>query len=276
MDATRPPYLLILWTMVRNSIIRAMSFRFNFLAECTASLMWMVLNLGFYILIFEHTGEIAPDSGWTRYPYFIFLATVLIVQNLIGLFVAPNLTDFSELIRTGGLDFLLIKPIDTQFLASFNRCEWGEAVDIVFGVGLLVYALFQLDALPAWWQMALYPFYVFCGAAILYSFMLGMTATSVWLGRHQSLADFWFYLTTFARQPWEIFAGPVGSPLRWAFTWVFPVLISTNIPARLLARPLTNPEWQIAGYTVLATVVCLLLSRWWFLFALKRYRSASS
>ena len=33
----------------------------------------------------------------------------------------PNAEEFSELIRTGGLDFALLKPIDTQFLISFRK-----------------------------------------------------------------------------------------------------------------------------------------------------------
>ncbi len=33
----------------------------------------------------------------------------------------PNTEEFSELIRTGGLDFALTKPMDTQFLVSLTR-----------------------------------------------------------------------------------------------------------------------------------------------------------
>ena len=33
----------------------------------------------------------------------------------------PNCEEFSELIRTGGLDFALLKPIDTQFLISLHK-----------------------------------------------------------------------------------------------------------------------------------------------------------
>ena len=56
---------------------------------------------------------------------------------------------------------------------------------------------------------ALYPFYVLCGVAILYSLMFAFAATSIWLGRNQSLYDFWFYLTNFSRYPMEIYQ-PAG------------------------------------------------------------------
>ena len=34
---------------------------------------------------------------------------------MVQAFFMPNAEEFSELIRTGDLDFALLKPIDTQF-----------------------------------------------------------------------------------------------------------------------------------------------------------------
>ena len=36
----------------------------------------------------------------------------------------------------------------------------------------------------------------------------------------------------------EIYRGPLGDPLRRVFTFVIPVLLAVNVPARLLIRPL--------------------------------------
>ena len=40
----------------------------------------------------------------------------MFVNSIVQTFFMPNAEEFSELIRTGGLDFALLKPIDTQFL----------------------------------------------------------------------------------------------------------------------------------------------------------------
>ena len=42
----------------------------------------------------------------------------MLINSLVQAFFMPNCEDISELIRTGGLDFALLKPIDTQFLIS--------------------------------------------------------------------------------------------------------------------------------------------------------------
>ena len=76
-----------------------------------------------------------------------------------------------------------------------------------------------------------------CGVAIYYSLMIALAATSVWLGRNQTLFDFWFYLTNFSRYPMEIYHGPWGTPLRRLFTFCIPVLVAVNVPARILVRP---------------------------------------
>jgi ABC-2 type transport system permease protein len=125
-------------------------------------------------------------------------------------------------------------------------------------------------------QVVLYPAYVLCGVAILYSLMTGLAATSIWLGRNQSLYDFWFYITNFSRYPMEIYSGRLGTPLAVIFTFVVPVLVVVNVPARLIAQPLAAQNWWLALFALGATAACLLVSRWVFQRALLSYRSASS
>ena len=125
-------------------------------------------------------------------------------------------------------------------------------------------------------MVVLYVFYVICGVGIMYSVMVSLAATSIWLGRNQTLYDFWFYITNFSRYPMEIYSGPWGTPLRMLFTFMIPVLIVVNVPARLLARPLQPDNGFYALFGLAATAGCLLGSRWIFKRALLSYRSASS
>ena len=272
----RPNYPRVFLTFARNSLVRDMTFRANFLIDAVSSLSWMLMNLGFYELIFMSTAEIGAQSGWHKYEFFIFLATTLFINSLVQAFFMPNANELSELIRTGNLDFALLKPIDTQFLVSLAKIEWSSLANFLFACGLAGYSLWRLDFRPAPIQFVLYPIYLACGVAMLYSLMIALSSASIWLGRNQSLYDFWFYITNFSRYPMEIYRGTFGTPLRWAFTFVVPVLIVVNVPARLLAKPLAAENWPLAGFALLATVVSLLVSRWVFQRALASYRSASS
>jgi ABC-2 type transport system permease protein len=280
-----PNYLNVFLTFAKNSLVRDMMFRANFVIEAFSSLSWAIMNIGFYWLIFEHTSSIGRETGWGKYEFFVFMGTTWIINSIVQTFFMPNSEEFSEMIRTGGLDFAMLKPIDTQFLISFRKVSWSSLANLFLGIVLIVVSLAHLvhRAENPWRFEAsillLYPLYIACGAAILYSLMICLAATSVWLGRNQTLYDFWFYITNFSRYPMEIYSRGWGIPLWLVFTFVIPVLVVVNVPARLLAQPLTPRaawEWPLAGFTLLATVGAILFSRWVFGRALLSYRSASS
>ncbi len=284
-DTVRPSYLRVFRTIVRNSLVRDMSFRSNFIIEALASTSWVFMNVGFYLLIFHYTPQIGANTGWGKWEFFVFLATTMFVNSLVQAFFMPNAEEFSELIRTGGLDFALLKPIDTQFLVSLHRVAWSAFANFGVGVALLLFSLWKLTTRPenplsiGLGAAVLYPFYIVCGVLILYSVMISLAATSIWLGRNQSLYNFWFYITNFSRYPMEIYDGPFGTPLRQVFTFVIPVLVVVNVPARILARPLGatgSYAWVLPTFAVLATAVSFWASRWVFQAALGSYRSASS
>lgn len=275
-----PSYVRVFGTFARNSLMRDLSFRWNFLIDAASSLTWMLMNLGFYLLIFSYTDSIGASTGWGKHQFFVFLSTTLFINSLVQAFFMPNAEEFSELIRTGQLDFALLKPIDTQFLISLAKIEFSSLSNFCFAAVLLCYSLWQLHAAGelqlSWVQVLIYPLYVLCGVGILYSLMIGLAATSIWLGRNTSLYDFWFYITNFSRYPMEIYDGRFGSPLRFFFTWIVPVLIVVNVPARLLAMPFQSQEWPLVLFAIAATIGSLWISRQIFQRALFSYRSASS
>jgi ABC-2 type transport system permease protein len=270
-------YVGVFYMFARNSLIRDMTFRANFLIEAVSSVTWMLMNLGFYALVFNYTSNI---EGWDKYQFFVFIATTMFVNSLVQTFFMPNAEELSELVRTGGLDFALLKPIDTQFLVSLQRVNWSSLGNFFVASALLAFALSRIEGLEiSFVRGALYAFYVLCGVLILYSVMTSLAATSIWLGRNQSLYDFWFYLTNFSRYPMEIYGGSAaGDALRWTFTFVVPILVVINVPAGIMAKPLDahNAGLQLAGFALVATVASLVGSRWVFHRALHSYRSASS
>jgi len=272
----RPSYARVFLTFARNSLVRDMTFRSNFLIEMVTSMTWMLMNLGFYVLIFTYTDSIGAGTGWGQYQFFLFIATTMMINSLVQTFFMPNAEEFSELIRTGALDFALLKPIDTQFLISLQRVNWSSLGNFALALLLMGYSFTKLDYFPSAVQILLYIPYVLCGVTILYSLMITLAATSIWLGRNQSLYDFWFYITNFSRYPMEIYSGPFGTPLRLFFTFIIPVLVVVNVPARLLAMPLEAQNWWLAGFALAATALCLFASRRIFQSALGAYRSASS
>jgi ABC-2 type transport system permease protein len=276
-----PSYIRVFGTFVRNSLVRDMMFPANFIIESISSMAWVMMNVGLYLLIFHYTPHLGakddPAAAWDKFQFFVFLATSMLINGLVQMFFMPNAEEFSELIRTGNLDFALLKPVDTQFLISLQKVDWSSMANLAIALVLLGYAVPRLDGFtPTIAAVLLYPLYIVFGTLIMYSVMIALAATSVWLGRNQSLYDFWFYITNFARYPMEIYSGPIGGMLRWSLTYLLPVLVVVNVPARMMAKPLRADYAYLAIFAALATVISVAASRWIFTRALGSYRSASS
>jgi len=285
MATVKTNYGKVFMTFARNSLIRDMTFRANFVFQCISSVSWTAMNVGFYLIIFQYTNSIGEGTGWHRDEFFLFLATTWFINSIVQAFFMSNAEEFSELIRTGGLDFALLKPIDTQFLISFRRIEWSSLSNFVAGLLIAAHSLNGMATrsidphVPTFAMAVLYVFFVACGVAIMYSVMICLAATSVWLGRNQTLYDFWFYITNFSRYPMEIYNRGWGTALLGLFTFVIPVLVVVNVPARVLAMPLNpraNWELPLMAWACLATAGSLAFSRWMFKKSLLSYRSASS
>ena len=251
-----PSYHKVFLTFARNSLIRDMSFRMNFILQCISSMCWAGMNWGLFKIIYQHTGEIGRGTGWHENEFFIFLGTIWIINSLIQTFFMANAEEFSELIRTGNLDFALLKPIDTQFLISFPRVNWAAVPNGLLGLALIVYYSRQMALDPAKdlqvtiWGILAFAGFLLCGAMIMYSVMIVLASTSIWLGRNRHLANFWFYITNFYRYPMEIYQRHgIGWALWGTFTFIVPILVVSNVPARVLAQPSHSPNvWETWEY----------------------------
>jgi ABC-2 type transport system permease protein len=210
------------------------------------------------------------------------MATGMLINALVETFFMPNCANFSELIRTGNLDFALLKPIDTQFLVSFEKVEIAMLGQVGLALALLGYSLTELDLWPTLLtgpglvRVALYVVLIACGAAFFYSLMIVLAATSVWFGRNQGLYDFWFYVTVFARYPREIYTGQsfAAAFVSETFTYVIPILLVVTLPARVLVKAVES--WQFVAISLAAAATGLIASRLVFQWSLRGYRSASS
>jgi ABC-2 type transport system permease protein len=263
-------YLRLLGHLARYTLARELAFRGNFLVKVSVEVLWLGILVAFYRTVFARTSHVA---NWSEPDYFFFVGCFFALNGLIETLFLENCNEFAELVRTGDLDFLLLRPIDEQFLVTLRRIDWGTAPNVLMGTALMGIALVQKD-----WQFDAVRLTTFAvtfasGAVIAYSFMLLLTSLSVWMVRNQSLMEMWWLFSSLARYPKEIFAGRWAEPLGNFFTFVIPILLVSNVPANVMVRVLDPP---MVALTIAAAVVLLFLSRRFFHHALRSYRSASS
>ena len=96
MAGYRPSYSRVFLTFARNSLVRDMSFRTNFILQSISTVSWTIMNIGFYLIVFQYTDSIGEDTGWGRNEFFVFLATTWIINSLVQTFFMPNAQQFLQ------------------------------------------------------------------------------------------------------------------------------------------------------------------------------------
>jgi ABC-2 type transport system permease protein len=263
-------YVRLLGSLARFSLLGEMAFRGNYLLKVFVEVLWLGLLLLFYNTIYGRTSAV---GGWTKPEYLFFLGCYTALEGLLETFVLGNCSEFAELVRTGELDIILLRPIDEQFLVSFRRIEWSSMPNVVLGAGLMIYGLIEQSWSFDILRLAGFAIGFTCAAAMAYSFLIMLSATAVWMVRNQSLYELWWLFTSLMRYPREIFSGSWAAPLGKIFTFVIPVLLVINVPARTMVK-VFEPEMLLFMVAVAAGLVWL--SRRLFKRALMSYRSASS
>ena len=261
-------YFEIYGIMMRNSLIREMSFKANFVLWMLVEVLWFCGQIFFFGIIF---GQVDRIGDWTKWEVVLLVGTHQMIAQLFQAFFFVNLSNIPELVRTGKLDSLLVLPLDSQFAVSTKQFSLDSVINGLLGGVVVLVSLSRLGIVPSATSVVMYLVALGFGVAVHYSIMLSLAAVSFWIVRAQGLVYGYFNFLNIARYPDVIFP----RLFRFVFGWIIPVVIVANIPARLLIKPLEQPGW-LMFHLVIAAGIAFWLSRIFWRFALRHYSSASS
>lgn len=257
-------YLDVLGLLWSAALAAEMEYRVNFILATLTSLGNLAGSL-FGLFLFYRTGY--TFQGWSWDEALVVLGIFTVLQGFSSTFLAPNLNSIVNHVQQGTLDFVLLKPISSQFwLSSHTISPWGLP-DLVFGGVLIGYAGAQLDIGIGDYLLSAVP--LLFGLASLYSLWFILGATSIWFVKIYNVTEVLRGLLEAGRYP--MVAYPAA--YRFFFTFVVPVAFLTTVPAEaMLGR--VQVGW-IVGAGVLALGL-LFVARFFWRFALRFYTSASS
>lgn len=265
--STLSRYASIYGALWRNSVTRELQFKLNFILWIFVELLWFALQLTFIAVLYSHTDRI---GDWTKWQVVLLMGTSQLIQQLFSAIFLSNLTQLSETIRTGKLDFMLLLPANTRFLISFRQVDLGGFINAGSAIAVMVYAGLQLHLHPSFTQIAGFILLIIASLFIHYSLMLSLSATSFWTVRAQGIVWGYYNMFNIARLPDAAFRGAFKA----FFTYALPMLLVANVPAKLLAQKLRSP-WEIFLLLIMC-LICFLFSEWMWRFSIRHYTSASS
>jgi ABC-2 type transport system permease protein len=257
-------YLRVLRLFWATAISAELEYRLNFLLAALSSFLGLAGSLFGLFLFYQDSYTF---EGWRWEEALVVLGIFTLLQGFSSTFLAPNLNRIVRHIQQGTLDFVLLKPISSQFwLSTYTLSPWGMA-DLIFGMILIIYAGTKLGVAAPNYLLGVIP--LFFGLVILYSLWFMLGAMSIWFVKIYNITEVLRGLVEAGRFP--IVAYPAA--YRFFFTFVIPVTFLTTVPAEvLLGRG--QVEWSIAAAGL--SIILLLASHWFWRFALRFYTSASS
>lgn len=253
--------LRLFWT---TAIAAELEYRLNFFIASLSSLTNLIGSI-FGLFLFYGNGY--TFQGWSWFEAMLVLGIFTLLQGFSTAFLVPNLNRIVDQVQQGTLDFVLLKPISSQFWLSLRMVSpWGLP-DLFFGFILMLYAGGQLNLSIINYLSSIVP--IVFGLMILYSLWFMLGATSIWFVKIYNVTEVLRGLLEAGRYP--MVAYPAA--YRFFFTFVVPVAFLTTIPAEaMLGR--SNAPWLL-GAGILATSL-LVISKLFWQFALRFYTSASS
>ncbi len=117
MYKTLAHYINVYKLFMSNSTTMAMSFRAHFILLIIMDVAFYIISITSIGFIYNHVTHIGP---WNKNQLLFFLSYMLAINNLQMTSLATGHWSFPELIRTGELDYYLIKPIGTIFNVFFR------------------------------------------------------------------------------------------------------------------------------------------------------------
>lgn len=248
----------------RVNLAEELQYRANFIASLLGTLFWMATALLTLAVFFNQTDSL---GGWPFWEVVVLLGVFTTLAGVVESLLRPSIGRLAEYVRTGSLDLILVRPIDTQLFVSFRRLDVWRLADIVLGLALSGYALTRLDAMPGLANIVAFAIMLAGAVAVVYAIWLALMSLAFWLVAVENLSVVFDAIFEAARYPVTAYPGA----LRFLFVYLIPIAWTTTIPASALTGRLTLTT---AALAVLAALVALGLTRAFWKVALSRYTSA--
>ncbi len=258
-------YCGIYYSFFKASLIADLEYRANFAARIVTDVVWYFAQIMTFTVLFKYRPTI---GGWNLQEMNVFLGILFVTDAFFMIILYDNLERFSDKIRKGDLDFLLVKPINSQFMVSFQKLAIAIFGNLLIGTAWLLWSFSKLpnpEPIRLLWLLILIP----CSFGIVYSIRFMMSSVALIFTKTENTQFLFYQLYRLSMRPDSIYSIKV----RYVLMSVFPFALIASVPARAVLFE-ANP--MLFAWTVAVTIILIYLSTRFWNYCLKFYTSASS
>tara|TARA_B100000963_G_scaffold20828_1_gene15747 strand:+ start:4146 stop:4940 length:795 start_codon:yes stop_codon:yes gene_type:complete len=249
-----------------SSLSIELEYKINLLIDLLTSILGLIGSIFLLSIFFLNASDI---GGWSFNQALIIQGIYTILNGITNTWFSPNLTEIVKYIREGTLDYVLIKPIDSQFWISFKRISPTGLIEILLGLIVIIYCFYLNNISFTYSSICLLLLTLFCSISILYSLWFLISTTTIWFVKTWNATEVLRSFLYIGRFPMNSFS----FPLRVFFSTIVPITFITTIPSEVILG--ISDSWKIFLEIVVAILFLTISRKFWF-FALRFYTSASS
>ena len=247
-----------------TSLASEMEYRANFITSTLYSVGQLAGTLFTVNVLYSKNYRFA---GWSRDESYLVVALFTLLDGITSSALSPNLSRIVSHVQRGTLDFILLKPLDTQLqLSTRNLTPWGFP-NILFACALIAYAGPKIPL--AWYAYPLGVLSVLLSILILYALWFMVATTTIWFTKIWNATEVLRSFIEAGKYPMSAYHPAVG----FFLTFILPVAFLTTVPAQLM-RGTAAPHFLLIEAALAAGL--LAISRLFWKWAMRYYTSASS
>lgn len=259
-------YFRIFLQMQKFNLMKRMAYPFSFFGISITVLLVMFLSVLFINVNFSYIDSV---SGWNIDQMYAVLGSFMVAEGVLWAFFG-QLNAINSLIRDGGVDGILLKPVDSQFMISLWRGDVEDLVRIITGFSLIIFSMKNTIGFEVF-HFILFLLLLFNGIVMLYSFNLAVRSVSFWIIDGSGLWLLMERITGNSQYPTDIYYHKV---VRGIFTFIIPLAFVATVPAKILTN--VSIDFKLVALSFVMAILFFVFSRKFWKFSLGRYSSASS
>ncbi len=257
-------YLSVYKKFFDTSLAEASSFRTSFILIIFMDIIFYLTTLSSVSFIYDHVSTIGP---WDKNQLMFFIAFMLTIDHLHMTIVSENFWELSVKIRTGTLDFDLLRPLSSIFSVFFRYVRTSSLVNTPLVWSMLVYFGMKVNLSAAQWLII--PILIILGFVLFVLIEFCLSVAMLWTIEGWGINFLRMQLQQLARWPNFIYS---YLP-RKVLTIFLPILLVGSGPVNFIFDSKNQVLLLGAIFAILA--FCLILKHLWA-FALTKYDSPSS
>lgn len=258
-------YSSLLFAFLKTSFITDLEYRMNLTIRFLSDVLWYLGQLMTFEVLFLHMNNI---GGWSAPQMRVFLGLLFVVDAIYMMLWHEGLNSITEAVRKGDLDFLLIRPANSQFILTTQKISTAYLGNLMLSLSWLIWACSQVPNFQ-WLNLLWLTIMIPAGLMTIYSIRFFLSATSILFTKADFLQFMWYTVFRLGHRPDTIYKGF----MRYLVLFILPVSMVASVPARAI---LETPEWPMVFWALMLIPLGGFLTHKYWQFCLSKYTSASS